>query len=169
MRARFGLAGWSLVLLIPLVTLLVIFLVLIFIGRPYVVHGSSMLPTLNDGDRVFVVSYRQGTTPDRGDVVVLKNVTGTTDMLIKRVIARSGDRLTVGNGKIIVNGGDAYSSTINRNTDTYTEIVPDGSVFVMGDNERHSYDSRTFGPIPMDNVVGKALFIFWPVGNMKAL
>lgn len=165
---RLGLVGWSAIMLIPFLILLLIFLALVFIGRPYIVHGSSMFPTLTDGDRVFVVPYRGNTTPDRGDVVVLRDMAGTNDMLIKRVIAIAGDKLYVGNGEVVVNDQFKYRSS-KTPVQPVTELVPDGTLFVMGDNEGHSYDSRTFGPVAADKVVGKALFIFWPPADLKKL
>ena len=166
---RLGLAGWSAILLVPFLVLLGIFLALIFIGRPYVVHGSSMFPTLSDGNRVFVVPYRGNTTPDRGDIVVLRDMAGTSEMLIKRVVAIAGDKLYIGNGEVIVNDQISYRNSGKSPAEPTTELVPDNNLFVMGDNESHSYDSRTFGPVPMNKVVGKALFIFWPPGDLRKL
>ena len=167
---RIGLAGWSALLLIPFLILLTLFLMLVFVGRPYIVHGSSMFPTLHDGDRVFVVPYRGNTTPDRGDVVVLRDVAGSSEMLIKRVVGLAGDKLTFKDNEVIVN--DKYH---HKNTNVYVSeptrsiLVPDNTLFVMGDNEAHSYDSRIFGPVPSSKVVGKALMIFWPVSDAKKL
>jgi len=167
---RIGLAGWSALLLIPFLILLTLFLMLVFVGRPYIVHGSSMFPTLHDGDRVFVVPYRGNTTPDRGDVVVLRDVAGSSEMLIKRVVGLAGDKLTFKDHEVIVN--DKYH---HKNTNVYVSeptrsiLVPDNTLFVMGDNEAHSYDSRIFGPVPSSKVVGKALMIFWPVSDAKKL
>jgi signal peptidase I len=157
------------VLLIPLLIVLAIFIILIFVGKPFIVRGLSMYPTLNDGDRVFVVPYRGNTTPDRGDVVVLKNVSGTSEMLIKRVVALPGDRITRENGSLIVNGKYAHRSTSRFTGQSYTQLVPDNEYFVMGDNESNSFDSRYFGTVTSDKIVGKALLIFWPPGDFKKL
>jgi signal peptidase I len=167
--SRLGLAGWSALLLIPFVVLLMLFLMLVLIGRPYVVHGSSMIPTLHDGDRVFVVPYRGNTTPNRGDVVVLKDVGGTSELLIKRVVALAGDKITVGKGRILVNDKYAHKSTHSNLPEGYSQLVPLDTLFVMGDNESHSFDSRTFGPVQSSKVVGKAMVIFWPPGDLKKL
>ena len=164
-----GLKGWRIWLLIPFFILIMLFLIIIFFGRPYIVRGSSMQPTLHEGDRVFVVKYRFGTTPDRGDVVVLKNVRGADEMLIKRVVAISGDRVSSRDSTLVVNGKYKHRSTNDYVSTEYSLIVPDGFVFVMGDNEAHSYDSRSFGPVPVKDVVGKAFVIFWPPGDLKKL
>ncbi|MBK5092152.1 MAG: signal peptidase I [Actinobacteria bacterium] len=172
-RQRFleaiGLSGWRIWLLIPFLILLMLFLIIIFVGRPYIVRGSSMQPTLREGDRVFVVKYSFGTTPDRGDVVVLKNVRGADEMLIKRAVAIAGDQVTSSDGTLVVNGKYRHRNTNSYVSTEYSLIVPDGFVFVMGDNEAHSYDSRSFGPIPVQDVVGKAFAIFWPPGDLKKL
>jgi len=166
---RVGLVGASAFLLIPFFILLAIFLTLVFVGKPYIVHGLSMMTTVHDGDRVFVVPYRGNTTPNREDVVVLKDIAGSPEMLIKRVVAIEGDRVTVQNGYIIVNGKYRHRSTNRFIPESYTQLVPDNSIFVMGDNEAHSFDSRTFGTIPLSKVVGKALIVFWPPGDWKKL
>ncbi len=165
---RIGLPGWSALLIIPFLILLTIFLLLVFVGRPYIVHGSSMYPTLSDGDRVFVVPYRGNTTPSRGDVVVLRNVGNTQELLIKRVVALAGDRVKMSDGEVVVNDKFLYKSSTSPRRQS-TQVVPDGMIFVMGDNEGNSYDSRTFGPVSMSSVVGKAMFIFWPPGDFKKL
>lgn len=166
---RIGLAGWSALLLIPFLMLLSIFMLLVFVGRPYIVHGSSMFPTLHDGDRVFVVPYRGNTTPNRGDVVVLRDVAGSSELLIKRVVALAGDKVTVKNGEIIVNDKYVHKSTSQYVSEPISQLVPDNTLFVMGDNEAHSYDSRTFGPVSASKVVGKAMLIFWPPGDLRKL
>jgi len=167
--SRMGLAGWSALLLIPFIILLALFLLLVLVGRPYIVHGSSMVPTLHDGDRVFVVPYRGNTTPDRGDVVVLKGVGGTNELLIKRVVALSGDKITVEKGRILVNDMYVHKSTNSYLPEDFSRLIPNNELFVMGDNEGHSYDSRTFGPVPSTKVIGKAMLIFWPPGDLKKL
>jgi signal peptidase I len=169
LRQRMGLAGWSILMLIPLLILMTIFLLVVFVGRPYIVHGLSMYPTLHDGDRVFVVPYRGNTTPDRGDVVVLKDVAGTNEMLIKRVVALAGDRITVKNGQLLVNDKYSHKNSNHNLPENFSTLVPDNTIFVMGDNEGHSYDSRSFGPVAASKVVGKALVIFWPPSDLKKL
>lgn len=169
MRSRLGLSGWSALLLVPLLILIALFFVILFVGRPYVVHGSSMEPTLHTGDRVFVIKYRLNTTPNRGDVVVLKDIQGNPDMLIKRVVGISGDRITLEKGKLVVDGKYTHKSTNPGVPNGLTQLVPDGDIFVMGDNESRSYDSRIFGPVPLNKVVGKAVLLFWPFTDFKVL
>ena len=168
-RIRPGLMRWLCLSLIPFVALFILFLLLVVVGRPYVVDGHSMMPTLLDGDRVFVVPYRGNTTADRGDIVVVKSVTGMQELLIKRVVAISGDRIKSGDGKIVVNDTFIYKDTNGSGSKEYDTLVPDGHVFVMGDNESNSFDSRSFGPVPKSDIIGKAMLIFWPPGDIKRL
>ena len=168
-KDNLGLPGWSILLLVPLIILLALFIMIVFVGRPYVVKGISMQPTLHEGDRVFVVKYRFGRSPSRGDVIVLKDVIGDTEMLIKRVVALGGDTVTVQQGSLMVNDKFYHKSTEFNPDEPYTTIVPKGYIFVMGDNESKSFDSRTFGPVKLDKVVGRAVMIFWPPGDFQKL
>jgi len=115
------------------------------------------------------VPFKGSATPNRDDVVVLKDIADSPEMLIKRVVAVAGDKVTIEEGYVIVNGAYKHRSTNRYVPITYTQLVPDDSVFVMGDNEAHSFDSRTFGTVPLSKVVGKALVIFWPPGDWKKL
>jgi signal peptidase I len=164
-----GFRGWRIWLLIPFFILLMLFLIIVFVGKPYVVRGSSMEPTLREGNRVFVIKYQFGTTPDRGDVVVLKNVRGADEMLIKRVVAIAGDQVTASDDTLVVNDKYRHRNTNSYVSTEYSLIVPEGFVFVMGDNEARSYDSRSFGPVPVRDVVGRAFAVFWPPGDLKKL
>lgn len=167
---RIGLGGWGALILIPCFLLLAVFLTIVFIGRPYSVNGTSMMETLHDGDRVFVIPYRGKTTPNRGDIVVIKKAPGTDELLIKRVIALAGDRVTLQKNQVVVNDKFFHKSTnhsYSKGDESF--LVPDGCLYVMGDNQAHSYDSRAFGPIQADKIVGKAVLRFWPLTEFKKL
>ncbi|GEM_PF-1447755 len=166
---RLGIAGAGAIMLVPFLILLAVFLLIAFVGRPYIVHGESMMPTLHDCDRVFIVPYRGNTTPSREDVVVLKDIEGSPDLLIKRVVALAGDRVRVENDRIVVNDRYVHKSTNRYVPKAYTTLVPDDHIFVMGDNEQNSFDSRTFGSVPQSKVTGKALVIFWPPTDCRKL
>lgn len=166
---KVGVITGSILLLVPFIILLTLFLLLVFVGKPYIVRGESMQPTLNDGDRVFVVPFRGEATPSRDDVVVLRDVQGSQEMLIKRVVAVGGDTVSVQNGSVVVNNQFVHKSTNRFISRPYSVIVPAGSIFVMGDNEGNSFDSRSFGPVGLDKVVGRAVAIFWPPSDFKSL
>jgi signal peptidase I len=161
------------------VALLVAFLVRTFVLQQFRVEGSSMYSTLEDGDRVFVnkLSYRLG-DPSRGDVVVLHEVSGASDDdLIKRVIAVAGETVEMSDCRVNVDGRaltepylDSDVVTLDRCGENFEPVlVPDGHVWVMGDNRGASDDSRRLGPIDEDELVGRAFVVFWPTSNWRWL
>lgn len=155
------------------IAVLIALLVRQYILAFYVVDGSSMLPTLKDGQMVVVnkLAYRLG-SPGRGDVAVFeteKTQIGATDkkVLIKRIIAIPGDTIEVRAGKVILNGEtltEDYVDALAEHDIEPLTVGPD-TIFVMGDNRapRQSWDSREFGPIPADSFLGKAVLVIYPV------
>ena len=167
---------WALVVVIALVVALG---VRTFLLAHFVVEGSSMYSTLETGDRVFVnkVSYRLH-DPNRGDVVVLHEIRGTTERdLIKRVIAVGGEEIEMRSCEVRIGGQlliepylDPTVVTLgNCGADFGPILVPEGTVFVMGDNRAGSQDSRTLGPVLLDDIVGRAFVVFWPRANWQWL
>ena len=167
---------WALVVVIALVVALG---VRTFLLAHFVVEGASMYSTLETGDRVFVnkVSYRLH-DPNRGDVVVLHEIRGTSERdLIKRVIAVGGEEIEMRSCEVRVGGQlllEPYlDPTVvtpgNCGGDFGPLIVPEGTVFVMGDNRAGSQDSRALGPILLDDIVGRAFVVFWPRSNWQWL
>jgi signal peptidase I len=144
----------------------------------FVVDGSSMEPTLQSGDRVFVnkLSYRLH-DPNRGDVVVLHQRSGASERdLIKRVIGLPGEEIEMQSCQVLVDGAaltEPYLApeTVNGDCggDFEPVLVPDDTVFVMGDNRGGSQDSRQLGPISYDDLVGRAFVVFWPIGDWQWL
>ena len=148
------------------------FLVLlsVFFVRFSGVDGSSMLPTLVDNDQVLVqiVGYDE---PERGDIVVVYAPYFENEPLVKRVIAKGGDIVDIDpdSGMVSVNGEQLVEPYINETilnigTVSYPYEVPEGRVFVMGDNRNHSSDSRLaeIGALPYENIIGKVFFRIFP-------
>ena len=167
---------WALIVVIALVVALG---VRTFLLAHFVVEGSSMYSTLETGDRVFVnkVSYRLH-DPNRGDVVVLHEIRGTSERdLIKRVIAVGGEEVEMRSCEVRIGGQlliEPYlDPTVvtpgNCGGDFGPILVPEGTVFVMGDNRAGSQDSRTLGPVLLDDIVGRAFVVFWPRSNWQWL
>ena len=150
---------------------------------PIVVDGDSMMPTLEDGDRMIVnkIGYKLG-EPDRFDIVVFHAPEGKD--YIKRVIGLPGDTIEYKDDQLYINGKaydepylDEYKSQITEGTltqdftlqeiDPTIEVIPEGYVFVMGDNRRYSKDSRHIGIVSEDKIIGNTSVIFWPISEMK--
>jgi signal peptidase I len=143
---------------------LVLFLIINAVSARVRVDGLSMLPTLHDGEFVLVnrLSYRLG-VPVRGDIVVFRSVTQPDLDLIKRVMGIPGDKLNIGHGQVRINGvvlNEPYINAEPRYSGDWS--VPEGYLFVLGDNRNDSSDSHAWGLLPIRNVIGKAILIYWP-------
>jgi len=162
------------------VALLVAFVVRTFVIAHFVVEGESMFSTLDTNDRVFVnkLSYRLH-DPNRGDVVVLHQVTGASERdLIKRVIGLPGETVEMRNCSVLIDGRVLNEPYLDPGVVTPTDcggdylldgVVPDNHVFVMGDNRGGSQDSRVIGTINDDDLVGRAFVVFWPQSHWQWL
>jgi signal peptidase I len=123
-----------------------------------------MLPTLQDGEFVLVnrLAYRLG-APAPGDIIVFRSINQADLDLIKRIVGTPGDRIAIGDGKVVVNGTtltEPYINAAPRYSGQWN--VPDGYLFVLGDNRNDSSDSHAWGLLPIQNVIGKAILIYWP-------
>jgi signal peptidase I len=151
---------------IPAVVIAV--LIHVFLAQATRVYGQSMEPNLHTDMRLVVekLSYRLH-TPERGDIVVLR-VRPEDEMLIKRVIGLPGDQVEIRDGQVYVNGQPLEEPYLNQETrgNLAPRVVPPLHVFVMGDNRRASNDSRSFGPVHIDNIVGKAWLSYWPLEDI---
>lgn len=160
--------GWARTLIDIVETVLLS--VALFVGINLVssrirVESISMQPTLYAGNFVLVnkVAYKIG-EPQRGDIVVFKYPPEpTTTPYIKRVIGLPGDKIHIDGGKVSVNGQQLIEPYLVTNTNRGGDWeVPSGNLFVMGDNRNNSSDSRMWGFVPMENVIGKAEVVYWP-------
>lgn len=141
-----------------LVAAITVFLIRTFVVQPFLVSGASMEHTFIDGDYVLVdeISYRFQ-EPQRGDVVVFRYPLNPSLFYIKRVIGIPGDHLEVNNNHILVNGevlNEPYLDLENRTLGGNNLILKDGEIFAVGDNRLHSYDSRSWGTVPYENIIG---------------
>jgi signal peptidase I len=142
--------------------------IIIFLYQPVRVEGTSMLPVLEDQDRLFInkLAYRVGEI-HRGDVVVFLYPHDHEKSYIKRVIALPGDDLKIDHGQVYVNGTPVKESYVpKRFADDRSQAdmtVPPHEYFVMGDHRSISSDSRDFGPVDRELIYGKAAFVYWPM------
>lgn len=148
---------------------LILVLVFSFFFRIIQVDGHSMVPTLNHGDKVIV--WGAGYTPQRGDVVIVDSYTVYGKPLVKRIIAMGGDTVQIDydEGVVMVNGEVLQEDYIEEPTYlsfdvTFPYTVPEGTLFVMGDNRNGSLDSRStsVGCIDEQDILGKVLLCFMP-------
>ncbi len=142
-------------------------LIITFLYQPVRVEGTSMLPRLEDSDRLFINKFAYHFQAiNRGDVVVFHYPRDPEKSYIKRVIALPGDQFRVDHGRVFVNGKpirEAYVPPEYRDTRSIAEItLPPDEYFVMGDHRSISSDSRDFGPVQRSLIYGKAVFIYWP-------
>ena len=143
------------------VALFLAMLIHIFLFVPTKVSGSSMYPTLTNGEYLIVskISHVLRETPNYGDIVIIDSRTHMErSWMVKRVIGKPGDKLEFHDGHVYRNGEKLDEPYINEPMEfsmdgSYT--VPEGDVFVMGDNRNHSSDSRFIGPVPIDHVLGR--------------
>jgi signal peptidase I len=142
--------------------------IIIFLYQPVRVEGTSMLPMLEDQDRLFVnkLAYRVGEI-HRGDVVVFLYPRDHEKSYIKRVIALPGDDLKIDHGVVFLNGDELKEKYVPRQYEderSMTEtVIPPNEYFVMGDHRSISSDSRDFGPVERELIYGKAAFVYWPM------
>jgi signal peptidase I len=170
--------GFFLDIIETVVVALSIFLIVyLFIMQPHQVNGKSMYPTFDHGEYLLTdkISYKTG-EPKRGDVVVFhapeasQCPEGTGCDFIKRIIGLPGDTIEVKNNSLLVNGVQLDETYIPEAVLTQPGAynmqgviqVPSNAYFVLGDNRDHSSDSRAWGPVPEDRIVGRVFFRYWP-------
>ena len=159
---------WALALVCSVLAVVLLFT---FVIRLIGVDGHSMVPTLQDGDRLLVLNAMLDNDYEYGDIVVLRKDTFLEEPIVKRVIATEGQTVDIDfvSGAVYVDGELLEEDYINE--PTYVEegtefplTVPEGSIFVMGDNRNHSSDSRSsdLGTVDTRYVIGKAVFLLFP-------
>jgi signal peptidase I len=149
-----------------------IFIVIHFTVQNYLVDGISMQPGLQNGQYVLVnkVAYVFH-APERGDVIVFEWPVDTTKNLIKRVIGLPGDKIVITGSTVTVDGvtlNEPYISS-PQNFSGKVINVPANNYFVMGDNRPESDDSRDWGFLPRNYIIGKAVMVYWPINNWQII
>ena len=166
-----------------IITAVVIFLVLQGTTQSFLIEGSSMVPNLTQGERLLVnrFVYTQSKFslfgeegylfggPQRGDIIVFHPPTGSSTDFVKRIIGVPGDVIDLDGEFVYVNGVKTswVDVTTARRNENYPVMVPPGEFFVLGDNRRVSVDSRNWGFVSADEIVGRAWSVYWPLAEFQ--
>ena len=148
--------------------------IIVFLYQPVKVEGTSMMPSLDDQERIFINKFVYRIEPiQRGDIVVFRYPRDPAKSFIKRVIGVAGDRVRIVDGRVFLDGKmlvEDYVPGAYEDGRSYPEIVvPPDSYFVLGDHRSLSNDSRDFGPVDASYIYGKAVFGYWPVDKVGRL
>ncbi|KUK13876.1 MAG: signal peptidase I [Synergistetes bacterium] len=158
-------SAWREIIETILVAVVLALLIRTFVVEAFYIPSSSMVPTLEPGDRILVLKfYYYFTDPKRGDIVVFRFPLDPSKDLIKRIVAVGGDVVKISNGHLYVNGKEVNEPyVVNRDFYNMPSVtVPKGFFFVLGDNRPNSEDSRYWGFLPRENIKGKAVVRYWP-------
>ena len=164
-----------------------------FVVQAFKIPSGSMIPTFNIGDRIFVNKFlycaripfvnirlpiMDARRPKRGDIIVFQSPEDPKKDFVKRLIAFGGETVEIKEGRVLVNGRPVAEPSIQsvayRNDGDYGREgeavrVPAGYYYALGDNSVNSRDSRYWGFIPKANLIGKAVFIYWPLQRMRVI
>jgi signal peptidase I len=148
--------------------------IIVFLYQPVKVEGTSMMPSLDDQERIFINKFVYRIEPiQRGDIVVFRYPRDPQKSFIKRVIGVAGDHVRIVDGRVLLNGKtlvEDYVPQVYQDDRSYSEVVvPSDSYFVLGDHRSLSNDSRDFGPVDASYIYGKAVFGYWPVDKVGRL
>jgi len=166
---------WEIVKIV-IIALIIVVPIRYFIFQPFFVRGQSMEPNFADGDYLIVdeISYRFG-SPQRGEVVVFKYPGNPSQRYIKRIIGLPGEMVEIEDSKVIIfneNGTQILNETkyLPSFTPTPGDIrvtLTEDNYFVLGDNRVSSSDSRSWGPLPREDIIGRVIFRAWPFGALS--
>lgn len=150
-----------------------------FLFRPYQVNGLSMYPTFENGEYVLTnLISKRFTDYNRGDVIVFHSPTEKDKDFIKRIIGITGDSVSVNEGHVYLNGEMLEEDYLPANYVTNggsflsegSQVnIPENSYFVLGDNRSNSSDSREWGFVPQDMIIGKSFFVYWPLNRLRTV
>jgi signal peptidase I len=167
------------------IALVVAFLVQAYVVKPYRVPTPSMATTIQPGDRVLIDRlFYDSRDIDRGDIIVFNGPAAVANqVLLKRVVGLPGDTLEIVDDVLYVNGEqDTVSGDVDQTEPAYGQLeqhpewalttpytVPEGHYYLMGDNRNDSFDSRYWGPVPREDIIGRAFAVYWPLSEIRTL
>ena len=153
-----------------ILSVLLAFIVIVFLYQPVQVEGTSMMPRLENHERIFINKFVYRFRPiERGDVVVFRYPLDTSKSYIKRIIGLPGDEVSIRGGHVLVNGRslrEPYIPSSYLDDQSYSPVhVEPNHYFVLGDHRSSSNDSREWGTVDRQYVYGKAVFVYWPLSQ----
>lgn len=152
--------------------LLIVAAINLFIAQPRTVEGESMEPNLQENERLIVelISYRFG-EPERGSIIVLNYHEQHTGPIVKRVVGLPGEIVEIRDGQVFIDGEPLEEPYLAERTEgvMLPRLVPEKHLFVMGDNRDESNDSRYFGMVPYEEIIGHAWLRYWPPSKVGLL
>lgn len=155
------------------IAIILALLIRAFLFQPFYIPSGSMEPTLTVGDKIIVNKLgNYFKDPERGQVIVFRYPLDTSQDFIKRVIGLPGETVEIRDQIVYIDGvplKEDYLPSDLVYPDFQPLLIPDDSYFMLGDNRNKSQDSRAWGPLPRNLVVGKAIAIFWPMSRMGSI
>ncbi|TAN22020.1 MAG: signal peptidase I [Acidobacteria bacterium] len=163
-----GFGGWLLNLTLAI---LIAFVVVLFAFQPVQVEGYSMMPHLQNRERLLIDKVSFGVQPlQRGDVVVFHYPLDPSQIFIKRIIGLPGDHLVIWDGTVYINGNKLIEPYVKKKFQDYADFsevtVPPREYYVLGDHRNSSNDSRFWGCLPSKDIFGRAVFAYWPPADL---
>lgn len=157
------------------IAVVAVFVVRTYVAQPFLVSGESMMPTFKSGDYLLIdeLTYRFR-APERGEVIVLRYPKNPNSYFIKRIIGLPKETVIVKDGKVqiidenqklVLNEPYINQPMVNQE---FKEVLGENEYFVMGDNRNYSYDSRSWGPVPKEDIVGLVRVRLWPLSSAMA-
>lgn len=161
------------ILEVVVIAVVTVFIIRYFLIQPFLVSGASMEPNFSDGNYLLIdeVTYRFR-EPERGEVVVFRYPKDPSTFFIKRIIGLPGEKVVFKNGNVYINNirlEEDYLSDALRSGDNLVITLKDDQYFVLGDNRSHSFDSRNWGPISKEHIIGIARLRILPVSELGVL
>lgn len=163
---------------VVVISLAIVLPIRAYVAQPFIVEGDSMEPNFSDGQYLIIdeLSYNFK-DPNRGDVIVLRPPLQPSIFFIKRIIGLPGEEVKIEGGMIIITGTNSERVVLNEEYITNgVDTIPNSSTklkdseyFVLGDNRNKSSDSRSWGPLPQDNITGRAFLRLWPLSKISVL
>jgi len=162
-------SAWEIIEIV-LISIVTVFLIRNFLAQPFLVSGASMEPTFDNRDYLIIdeITYRFR-EPERGEVIVFRYPQDPKVYFIKRIVGLPGDRVVIKNGKVVVYSGGQEIKISGDTNGSVDRTMGEGQYFVLGDNRYNSFDSRNWGPVPRENIIGLTRLKIFPINEFELI